>query len=136
MGQQQILFLILSVCIIGIALSAGAIVLQNGHVPDQREAIAGDLRLLAKHAQEYRLRPFEDGGGDGTFMGLSAAGQDIDKLAFPRTTPYAEYSISANGNEKTVELTGRGYAPGYDGRGPVQVVATVFADSVSLRVVN
>ncbi len=66
MGQQQILFLILAVCIIGIAISTGIIVLQSDSSVDYRQAIYTDLKKLASEAQAYRLRSFEEGGGDGT----------------------------------------------------------------------
>lgn len=134
MGQQQIVFLILAVCIAGIALSAYAIV-HDGDV-DYRTAMANDLRQLAVSAQNYRTRSFDEGGGDGTFIGLTATPQGFERLAGSMTRPYARYFISRSGNTRSVEVTAVGLHPGNDPRKPTRLVMTVFAESTAIRVVN
>ncbi len=136
MGQQQILFLILAVCIIGIAISTGIIVLQSDSSVDYRQAIYTDLKKLASEAQAYRLRSFEEGGGDGTFIGLTSTLQGIEKLGKTRLTPHAKYSIKKSGNSKSVQILAIGHLPGNDARKPIKMLITVFAETTSIAVLN
>lgn len=136
MGQQQILFLILGVCIIGIALSTGIIVAQSDPSSDQRQAVYSNLKQLASEAQAYRLRAFEEGGGDGTFIGLTATQQGIEKLTKMRFTPFAEYAIKRNGNSQSVQIIAIGHSPGNDPRKPMKMLMTVFPASTSIDVLN
>lgn len=134
MGQQQIVFLILAVCIAGIALSAFAIA--NDGDTDYRAAMEADLTMLADRARKFRNTPFEADGGDGTFIGLTATPQGFERLAGRMARPYARYFISRSGNTRSVEVTAVGLHPGNDPRKPVRLVMTVFAESTALRVVN
>jgi len=134
MGQQQIVFLILALCIVGIALSAYAIV-RDGEA-DHRTAMSNDLQQLALSAQSYRTRSFEDGGGDGTFIGLTATPQGFERLVPTFSRTYARYFISKTGNSRCVELTALGFFPGIDPRKPMKLTMTVYADSMRLTVVN
>ena len=136
MGQQQILFLILGVCIIGIALSTGFIVAQSDTSGDQRQAVYSDLKKLASEAQAYRLRTFEEGGGDGTFIGLTATRQGIEKLTTTRFTHFAEYAIMRNGNSHSIQIIAIGHSPGNDPRKPTKMLMTVFPESTAIDVLN
>jgi hypothetical protein len=136
MGQQQVLFLILGVCIIGIAVSSGIIVLQSGSSTDERHEMMCQLKQLADAAHAYRLRPFEDDGGDGTFLGLTATPQGIARLTDARTTPHAEYAIVKSGNTKSVQILAVGYSPGYDSHKPIKLLLTVYPDSASVATIN
>lgn len=134
MGQQQILFFILVVCIAGIAVSAAAIV--SDSETDYRAAIRADLTGLAERAREFRATPFEAEGGDGTFIGLTATPQGFARLAGTMTRTYARFFISKSGNSRSVEVTAVGLHPGNDPRKPIMMVMTVFAESTAIRVVN
>ena len=136
MGPQQILFLILGFCIIGIAASAGVIVLQSDGNIDYRQAIYADLKRLASEAQAYRNRAFEENGGDGTFIGLTSTPQGMARLSKISSSPYAEFLISKNGNANSVELIAVGYSPGNNPRKPLEMLMTVFADSTAITVLN
>jgi hypothetical protein len=136
MGQQQILFLILAVCIIGIAMSTGIIVLQSDSSVDYRQAISTDLKILASEAQAYRHRSFEEGGGDGSFIGLTATPQGIEKLTKTRLTSHADYSIKKSGNSHFVQIMAIGHSPGNDARKPIKMLITVFAETTSIAVLN
>ncbi len=134
MGQQQILFLILVVCIAGIAISAFAIVHEDD--TDVRAAIRSDLTMLAERARAFRNKPFEADGGDGTFIGLTATPQGFERLAGTMSRTYARYSISRSGNARSVEVTALGLYPGNDKRRPIRMVMTVFAESTAIHVAN
>jgi hypothetical protein len=136
MGQQQILFLILGVCIIGVAISTGLIVLQSDPGLDHRQAIYSELKELASKAQAYRHISFEQGGGDGTFIGLTSTPQGIAKLTITWLRPHAEYSIPTSGNSRSVQIMAVGHLPGNDPRKPIKMMMTVFAESTSIAVLN
>jgi hypothetical protein len=136
MGQQQILFLILGVCIGGIVLSASAIALQSEANVNLRDVIVSELRELSSDAQEYRLRPFEKGGGDGTFLGLTATPQGMAQLRKYRRSLHAEYSITRSGNSTSVQILAIGHGPGNDPRKPIKILLTVFPERSSISVLN
>ena len=136
MGQQQILFLILGVCIIGVAISTGIIVLQADPGIDHRQAMYSELKELASKTQAYRHRSFEQGGGEGTFIGLTSTPQGIETLTTTRLTPHAEYSIPKSGNSQTVQIMAVGHLPGNDPRKPIKMLMTVFPESTSVAVLN
>ena len=136
MGQQQILFLILAICILGIAFTAGVIAHQADESVDLRNSILADLQQLAGQARMYRARPYEEYGGDGTFLGLTATPEGITKLTGNPRTPYAQYAIARSGNVSSVEIVGIGTVPGNDSRRPICMRVTVFAESTAIAVLN
>jgi hypothetical protein len=54
-GQQQILFLILAICVIGIAVTVGVIKVQQGDLDDRREVVIAELERLASKARVIKL---------------------------------------------------------------------------------
>lgn len=136
MGPQQLLVFILGFCIIGIAVSAGFIIVQNESYGDCRQAIYGEFTSLAKAAREYRARPYESEGGDGTFLGLTATTQGIARLTQTPSTPFADFSIQGNGVAQSVSILAIGKSPGLDVRKPVKMSMTVFAESTAIVVLN
>jgi hypothetical protein len=136
MGKQQILFLILGVCIIGVAMSVGAILVQPDGNVDYRHLMRTELMRLANAAQAYRTRPYESGGGDGTFLGLTATPVGISLLTQNRCTPFGEFFIARDGNAEFVQLVVIGKAPGNDPRKPMKMMLTVFTDHSSIAILN
>jgi hypothetical protein len=135
-GQQHILFLILGVCILGIALSARAIVLQSDAGMDHRSALQAELQKLADEAQSYRSRPFEQEGGDGTFIGLTATPFGIARLTQAATSPFGEFYISQSGNAYSVQIVAIGNSPGNDPRKPIKLIMNVWADRSRIASLN
>ena len=136
MVPQQLLVLILGVCIIGIAVSAGFIIVQNDSYGDCRQAIYSEFTTLAKATREYRVRPYESDGGDGTFIGLTATPQGIAKLTQTSSTPFADFSIQASGTAQAVSILAIGKSPGLDVRKPVKMLMTVFPETTAIVVLN
>ncbi|MBI5473776.1 MAG: hypothetical protein HY961_15670 [Ignavibacteriae bacterium] len=128
--------LILGFCIIGIAASAGVIVVQNESYGDSRQAIRAEFMQLAKAAHEYRARTYEANGGDGTFMGLTPTPEGISKLTPTPSTPHAEFSILSSGDSHTVSILAVGKSPGQDVRRPIEMVMMVFEDTSAVVVLN
>jgi ABC-type transport system involved in multi-copper enzyme maturation permease subunit len=71
MGQQQILFIIVGVIIIGIAITVGISIVSAQTVATNRDAIINDLNHLASYAYQYRLRLRSMGGGQGDYTSFA-----------------------------------------------------------------
>ena len=136
MGQQQVLFLIIGACAVGIAICAGVIAAQSSDAFNERELLSADLHQLAVEAQAYRLRPFEQSGGDGTFLGLTSTAHGILKLTKYPSKPHGDFTIATSGNTRFVRIMATGHSPGSDGRRPIKIIMTVFAEAVSIDVLN
>ena len=135
MGQQQLLFLILGTCIIGIAISVGVIAVQSNSNVDYRSALHSELQQIAADARSYRARSFEDEGGEGTFIGLISTPEGMQKLSV--SSLYAgKFSIVKSGNSKSVQILAVGFSPGINPRKPMKMLMTIFPESSSIAVLN
>lgn len=70
MGQQQLLLVILTVIIVGIAIAAGMTMFTAEGIQSNKDAIINDLNNIAAHAYQYRLRPKSMNGGAGSYAGF------------------------------------------------------------------
>ena len=70
MGQQQILYIIVGVIIIGIAITVGISIVSAQTVATNRDSMINDLNHLASYAYQYRLRLRALGGGEGDYTGF------------------------------------------------------------------
>lgn len=136
MGQQQILFLLLGVCIIGIMVSVGLITSQSEMAPDNRQVLIAELHQMASEAQLFRKKPMEAGGGEGTFLGLLPNIESVRKLTPNHSTAQGDFFVRTPGGINTVELMAVGIQRGLDSRFPVRVAMTVWADSVAVQILN
>ncbi len=136
MGQQQILFLILGICVIGIAISTGVIALQQAEAPDNRVMIIGDLHQLAGEARSFFNRPMENGGGDGSFLLLTSTTNGIHRLTRPFSTTHGEFFVKKTGRASCVEIIGVGVQPGKDVHLPVRVSIVVWPDREEVHELN
>ena len=131
MGQQQLLLIVLSVIIVGIAVGVGINMFGASAASANLEAVTNDLLNLASRAQQYYVKPTSIGGGGNSFVGIS-----IDDLTAKSTNDNGTYSISTAGTATSVTLQGVGNQDG-DGDGTnCTVRVTVFADSLSTTIVN
>ncbi len=72
MGQQQILLIVLSVILVGIAIAVGITMFRAQAVQSNLDAIIADLNNIGAMAYQYRLRPASMGGSAGdTFVGFT-----------------------------------------------------------------
>jgi len=74
MGTQQILLLILSVIIIGIAVAAGLQMQHAQAVNNHRQIMIARINDLVHQALAYRKTPVQQGGGGGSYLGFIPAG--------------------------------------------------------------
>ncbi len=76
MGTQQILLIVLSVIIVGVA-TAGGIELFNQHAKQaHKQEMIAEINMLMIQAMAYRRTPLSMGGGEGSFVGYSPTGAE------------------------------------------------------------
>ncbi len=71
MGQQQLLLLVLSVIIVGIAVVVGINMFSTSAESANVEAVTNDLMHLASLAQQYYIKPTSMAGGGNSFASIS-----------------------------------------------------------------
>jgi hypothetical protein len=67
MGQQQILLIVLSVILVGIAIAVGITMFSSQAEQNHVDMIIADLNNLSAVAYQYYLRPLSMGGGGNSF---------------------------------------------------------------------
>ena len=117
MGQQQLLLAILGLIIIGVAVVVGIGMFQDNAVDHNRALVIADLKTLASKAQHYYSRPSTMGGGNKSFVGLTADARGIGMLAGTAFTNNANgtYTIATDGTATQVVLQGVGKVVMEDG---------------------
>lgn len=70
MGQQQMMFVVLGLLIIGIAIAVGVSMFSANAEESCRSAIVNDLLFYANQARAYYWKPTFLGGGGKSFTGL------------------------------------------------------------------
>lgn len=136
MGQQQILFVILAVCIIGVAVSIGFISLGGNSLSDNRALVAQDLRGMAKQVQNYVALPRDQGDGAVSLSVLSRLPDAMDRLGCPSSNAHGDFFLKKSVSASYLQIIGVGIEAGYDKRRPLRMMMTVWADSTSLKVLN
>jgi len=136
MGQQQILFVILTVCIVAIAVSVGVLSLTAGAMIDNRLQLAQDLSQFAKKAQDYVNVPMEEGGGGVSFYVLSRLPDALDRLGVVSSNSHGDFFVKKADNASSLQIIGVGIEAGNDQKHPLRLMVTVWKDSTSLSVLN
>ena len=67
MGQQQLLAILIGTIIVGIAVAFGITMFSDSAINANRDALCGDLAILASRAQEFYRRPTVLNGGGNSF---------------------------------------------------------------------
>ena len=145
MGQQQLLLIILSVIIVGIAIAVGINMFQTNAVDSNRQAIISDVMNLGAKAHRYYRTPVSLAGGGQNFQGfhLSANestnpnGQFIVSATQPSGTGNVTASTdSITTSATTIYIVASGVEIGEDGTNYVKVYATVSGSAVTTSVLN
>ena len=123
MGQQQLLLLILSAIIVGLAIVTGINMFGENAVQANKDAVMQDLLTLATRAQGWYRRPAQLGGGNRSF-----ANATLDTLDFPGTNGNGIYTIQGTPG---TSITFRG--AGNEG---LTLEIDVFPDSVGALTVQ
>ncbi len=138
MGQQQLLLIILSVIVLGIAVAVGITMFSDSSINANRDGLTNDLAALASRAHQYYRRPSYLGGGGNSFAGLTADAAGLSKLTNKASNENGTYSIiiagTGTGLSATVEILGVGTEQ-FQGAA-VSARVRVFPDRDSVWVVN
>lgn len=106
MGQQQVLLIVLSVILVGIAISVGITLFRSYSVTASQDAIIMDIMNLGSTAYQYRIRPRSMGGGGGDYDGFEDHFAQLPE-GF-RDNDNAEYSVEIvdGDNNHNIVITG------------------------------
>lgn len=136
MGQQQLLLIVLSVIIVGIAVVVGINMFGASAASANLEAVTSDLLNLAARAQQFYVKPVGMGGGGNSFVGLAATAAGLQQLTPKASNENGTYSIKTAGTVTSVVIQGIGVQDG-DGDGTKCTVSvSVFADSIATAIYN
>lgn len=134
MGTQQILLIVLSVIIVGVAIAVGISMFNSQAYNSNKTAIAADAQSFATQVVQYYKTPVSQGGGGGALTGTSTAAADSVGNAIgwgTRTTTNENgtytLAITTAGTAAVATITGLGTArkgSGASARQP-QIVSTI-----------
>jgi hypothetical protein len=136
MGQQQLLLIVLSVIIVGIAVVVGINMFNDQAASSNLDAVTADLVNLASRAQQYQRRPVAMGGGGGSFVGITANAAGLALLTSQPTNENGTYSIRTAGTATKVEIQGVGVEDGDGDDTNCTAWVDVYADSIAVTVTN
>ncbi len=124
MGTQQILMIVLSVIIVGVAVGVGITMFQNQAVNSNRQAVLADLNNFGAQAIAWYKLPKNMGGGGNGDPGFGTSSEGVPPTAGllsyigfvdPTTgegvnlykNDNGEYTLTAAGNKLTITGTGK-----------------------------
>lgn len=113
MGTQQILLIVLSVIIVGVAIAVGITMFRNQAYNSNQTAVASEIQSYASQVVQWYKTPASQGGrGDLVVGATGATAADIANFIGFGSTNYmktesGEYKVTAT-TETTVELQGLG----------------------------
>lgn len=149
MGQQQLLLIVLSVIIVGVAVAVGVTQFQSSAVDANRQAIIGDLVNLAAKAQRYYRTPQALGGGEQNFdlfeLGtLESSNNNGIYAVSSGSAPTGTAAITPGGSitgtgVQTIYITGYGTENGNDTANPnnkVKAYVEVTASGITTKILN
>lgn len=132
MGQQQLLLLILSAIIVGLAIVTGINMFGENAVQANKDAVMQDMLTIASRAQGWYRRPAQLGGGGRSFNGVS-----VDTLDFAGTNGNGTFTIASAAGGDSALITGTGVEDG-DGDGTnLTMQISIGADAAgTLQITN
>lgn len=131
MGQQQLLLIILGVIVVGIAVAVGITMFTDNAVSANKDAVTNDLVNLASRAQQFYRRPTALGGGQGSYVLITADAAGLARLTSKAINANGTYSVLTAGTATAVVLHGQGTEKGTNGA-LLSIDMTVLADSTSV----
>ncbi|MDD2209704.1 MAG: hypothetical protein PHN71_00070 [Candidatus Cloacimonetes bacterium] len=138
MGTQQILLIVLSVIIVGVAIAVGISMFNSQAYNSNKSGIAADAQSFATQIVQYYKTPESQGGyGGGDIDSLSVSSiagyLGFDATTFSTTNENGKYTISTDGTSGYPIITGVGSAEkgGYN----PQIITTVELPSGEITAV-
>ncbi|MCF7859009.1 MAG: hypothetical protein K9N07_06745 [Candidatus Cloacimonetes bacterium] len=140
MGTQQILLIVLSVIIVGIAVAVGITMFNAQATNSNRQAIMGDMNNLASSALAFYKTPQTHGGGGNDWLTVDDIGAwlgyDYDTATSSCSTGNGAFVLSVSGDVLTI--VGTGTETGNDGTSNVsgQLDVTGATSTIVAQVLN
>jgi len=122
LGQQQLLLIVLSVIIIGIAIVIALTLIEENQVESNKDGLYADNMNIAGLAQQYYIRLKALGGGEFSFVGFNIP-------TGLQETGNGYYSQSEASSDKIL-ITGIGKVQDSDGK-VYRVVTQVTANDIT-----
>ena len=98
MGQQQLLLIILSVCIVAVAIAVGITIYNTWSIKSNKDGMINDLNTASGLAYGYYTRARMMGGGNGSYGGF-----DLDPALKSDENGDITWTISGDG--KSINFT-------------------------------
>jgi hypothetical protein len=138
MGTQQILLIVLSVIIVGVAIAVGITMFNSQAYNSNKSGIAADAQSFATQIVQYYKTPKSQGGFGGEDVDSLVVADISGYLGFDATTnsttnENGTYTISLDGTSGMPVITGVGSAE-KDSKNP-QIVTTVELPSGEITAV-
>jgi hypothetical protein len=127
MGSQQLLMIVIGVIVVGLVIYSGIDIAANYYQNANRDQLISSLHTIGLMAQQYYKKPFEQGGGGGTYTGWSMPKQ------FEKTES-GEINASVEGDRVNFEATGT--ETGMNEKTVVRVTCRVDQDGIRMIVTN
>ncbi len=126
MGQQQIMFVILGVIIVGIAIAVAVMLFSANAEESCRSGVVNDLLFFANQARAYYWKPTHLGGGGKSFNGLR-----LSMLANFSSNENGRYYIESVSNDECV-IVGVGKIVAHDDSIRVRVRVNEYDNIVEI----
>lgn len=133
MGTQQILLIVLSVIIVGVAIAVGISMFNSQAYNANKTAIASDAQAFAAQVLQWWKTPQSQGGAGGV-----APADDMETIITDYLGLNGENAVNENGgyaitsaDGTTVVITGRGTAVRNDMRPQIETTITLATDGVT-----
>jgi len=132
MGTQQILLILLSVIIVGVAIFVGISMFNSQAYNANKTAIASDAQAFAAQVLQYWKTPESQGGagGNGANMSVENVTNYLGLTGENAENENGSYVITA-ADSTTVEITGVGTAIRNDMRPQIVTTVTLATDGVT-----
>jgi hypothetical protein len=107
MGTQQILLIVLSVIIVGVAIAVGISMFNNQAYNSNKTAIASDAQTFATQVVQFYKTPRSQGGGGGNLAAADTLGNFIGWQGITTDNENGTYTISRSGSTATITGVGK-----------------------------
>ena len=112
MGTQQILLIVLSVIIVGVAIAVGITMFSNQAYNSNQQAVSGELQNYGSQAIQYYKTPVAQGGAGQDSTNVTQAKVAVfigfDATAYTLTTDNGQFKVTGvSGNTVTIKGLGK-----------------------------
>lgn len=117
MGQQQLLIIVLTVIIVGVAIALAVTYFKSHQQEVEIDEVINEMNHIAATAQEWYRKPAEFGGGSGSFSEFT-----LQSISQPDSTELARYKVTS-ATTSTLSLQA-------EGRSNFTISVVVYPDSI------